>query len=83
MLKRATHPVENCSNCAAYFAQLGDRDAEVRNWMARARAAERAQDALEAVRVALDEVGAPTETTRGERMTLAARVVALSRPAVL
>ena len=71
------HPVspDTCSGCAALLRQLGDRDAQLREWMKRAQASERATSDLAEVVAILDQVGAPTSNGKPhQRLTVAGRV---------
>lgn len=80
-MNRAPHPTETCTSCADYLRQLGDRDKEVREWMARARKVERADEELQLVRDALDRADAPTHADNGHRLSVAGRVNGLAQMA--
>lgn len=81
MATRAPHPTETCASCKSYFEQLGDRDRDVREWMARAQAAERKAAELDLVVAHLARVDLPTHNEQGHKYTIAGQVAHLVRMA--
>jgi len=81
MATRAPHPTETCASCLGYFRQLGDRDRDVREWMARAQAAEHKAAELDLVVAQLVRADLPTHSEDGHKYTIAGQVAYLVRMA--